>query len=312
MCKHTLRVAMCLLVISLVTFASMPAYAENDLPALKGFREQGFVKSDQQILPAYVRGLNFLLELKDEILGGEDEKTIHEVQPGDSVFTISREYEVDPAAIVVANNLSNPNLILPGQELLIPPPGQILHQVVSGDTLYSLGDYYSVNWKDIAASNEISVEAELKQGQLLTIPGGTIPASIWNRGVLSRGGDGQISFIWPLKGRITSYFGPRWGKFHYGIDIGQPCGTPIRAAASGVVKVACWQGSYGYVVFVEHENGWETRYGHASRLLVKQGQWVNQGEKIALVGETGNATGPHLHFEIRYQGTPRNPLNYLP
>ncbi|MDJ0694943.1 peptidoglycan DD-metalloendopeptidase family protein [Mastigocoleus sp. MO_188.B34] len=120
-------------------------------------------------------------------------------------------------------------------------------------------------------------------------------------------------YIWPAKGVLTSGYGPRWGRMHRGIDIAAPTGTPIHAAAAGVVKKAGWnRGGYGYLVDIRHPDGTITRYAHNSKLLVKKGQQVQQGQKISLMGSTGFSTGPHLHFEIRPNGRATNPMAFLP
>jgi len=112
---------------------------------------------------------------------------------------------------------------------------------------------------------------------------------------------------------ISSNFGYRksFGDNHTGIDLAANQGTPIYASDGGTVTVAGRVGNYGLVVYIDHGNGYVTRYAHCSKLLVKAGQKVAQGEKIALVGSTGKSTGPHCHFEIRYNGTAKNPKNYL-
>ena len=120
-------------------------------------------------------------------------------------------------------------------------------------------------------------------------------------------------YIWPAKGVLTSGFGPRWGRMHKGIDIAAPTGTPIHAAADGVVKKSGWnRGGYGNLVEIRHPDGTITRYAHNSKLLVKTGQFVEQGQKISLMGSTGFSTGPHLHFEIRPNGKAKNPMAFLP
>ena len=118
--------------------------------------------------------------------------------------------------------------------------------------------------------------------------------------------------IWPVSGPITSPFGPRWGGFHPGIDIGVPTGTPIHAAAGGTVIWCGWESGYGNLVVLDHHNGIATAYAHQSRIAVTCGQDVGQGDVIGYVGCTGFCTGPHLHFEVRVNGTPVDPLGYLP
>lgn len=120
------------------------------------------------------------------------------------------------------------------------------------------------------------------------------------------------NFIYPVVHyTLTSTFGYRWGGFHYGVDLAAPTGTAIRAADGGVVIEAGWRTSYGLCITIDHGDGTTTRYGHCSQLEVSVGQQVSQYEEIAKVGSTGNSTGPHCHFEIRFDGTPVNPLNYL-
>ncbi|HXG75174.1 MAG TPA: peptidoglycan DD-metalloendopeptidase family protein [Gaiellaceae bacterium] len=118
-------------------------------------------------------------------------------------------------------------------------------------------------------------------------------------------------FVWPVNGPVVSGYGMRWGRLHEGIDIAAASGTPIRAAAAGTVIHAGWLGGYGNLVVVDHGNGLSTAYAHASAILVGVGQSVAQGETIALVGSTGNSSGPHLHFEVRVNGTAVDPLGYL-
>ncbi len=118
--------------------------------------------------------------------------------------------------------------------------------------------------------------------------------------------------IWPVSGPITSPFGPRWGGFHPGIDIGVPEGTPIEAAAAGSVIWCGWESGYGNLVVIDHHNGLATAYGHQSRLASSCGEDVTQGQVIGYSGCTGFCTGPHLHFEVRVNGNPVDPLGYLP
>jgi murein DD-endopeptidase MepM/ murein hydrolase activator NlpD len=119
------------------------------------------------------------------------------------------------------------------------------------------------------------------------------------------------NFSVPAKGTLTSKFGQRWGKMHNGIDIGAPSGTIIHSAASGVVSFSGWQQGYGYVIKIDHGSGIETVYAHCRKIYVSKCQKVAAGEDIGEVGSTGNSTGPHVHFEIRVNGTAKNPLVYI-
>jgi peptidoglycan DL-endopeptidase CwlO len=132
----------------------------------------------------------------------------------------------------------------------------------------------------------------------------------------SGSGTSASGLIWPVNGPITSPFGPRclYGKcgFHPGIDIGVNYGTPIHAAAAGKVIYAAWMGGYGNLIVVDHGNGLATAYAHQSKFASSNGQHVSQGQVICYVGCTGLCYGPHLHFEVRVNGSPVNPVNYLP
>ncbi|MGP1514519.1 MAG: peptidoglycan DD-metalloendopeptidase family protein [Bacteroidales bacterium] len=115
----------------------------------------------------------------------------------------------------------------------------------------------------------------------------------------------------PVEGLVTSHFGPRRHRFHYGTDIGMRLGTPIKAMFDGVVRYAKWCNGYGNLVVVRHDNGLETYYGHMSKITSKQNQKVKAGEVIGLVGSTGRSSGPHLHLEIRYLGAAINPEHMI-
>lgn len=120
-----------------------------------------------------------------------------------------------------------------------------------------------------------------------------------------------VALMKPVDGTITSRFGRRSRGLHTGLDIANSKGTPIKAAAAGVVTYAGYKGSYGYMVVISHGNGVETYYAHCSRLYVSAGDTVSQGAVIAAVGSTGNSTGPHLHLEVRVNGVAKNPQNYI-
>jgi murein DD-endopeptidase MepM/ murein hydrolase activator NlpD len=129
----------------------------------------------------------------------------------------------------------------------------------------------------------------------------------------------NVPSIWPVVGILRSGVGIRSNPFggsqletHKGQDISAPMGTPVKAAADGSVVIAGWQRGYGWVVYIDHGNGISTRYGHLSRIDVMVGQMLKQGEQLGLVGSTGRSTGPHLHYEVRINGQPTSPLQYLP
>lgn len=130
--------------------------------------------------------------------------------------------------------------------------------------------------------------------------------------VVKRGTKSKPTYMYPVTNwAVTSTFGYRWGRLHAGIDVGVPVGTTVRASRAGRVVTAGWVGGYGYCVIIDHGDGVSTRYGHLSQTIATVGQYVDQGEQIALSGNTGRSTGPHLHFEIRINGEAVDPAPYL-
>jgi murein DD-endopeptidase MepM/ murein hydrolase activator NlpD len=123
--------------------------------------------------------------------------------------------------------------------------------------------------------------------------------------------------LWPVEGRLMSSFGDRTDPFsgegarHTGVDLSAPMGTPVRAAADGIIVHADWYGGYGRLVIIDHGNGTQTYYGHLSRFDVVTGQEIRRGDILGLSGSSGRVTSPHLHYEVRVGGTPMNPYNYL-
>jgi murein DD-endopeptidase MepM/ murein hydrolase activator NlpD len=135
-------------------------------------------------------------------------------------------------------------------------------------------------------------------------------ASSGGGGGSSGSGSSSSGFIWPVSGVVTSGFGMRWGRMHEGIDIAAPSGTGIRAAAAGRIIYTGYMGGYGNITIIDHGNGLSTAYAHQSSIYVGGGS-VSQGTVIGTVGTTGNSTGPHLHFEVRVNGSPVDPMGYL-
>jgi len=159
--------------------------------------------------------------------------------------------------------------------------------------------------QDRAIANEI--DQEQAQSAQLTA---AIQAAQTHSSVTST--PSAAGLIWPVNGPITSPFGPRWGSFHPGIDIGVPTGTPIHAAAAGTVIYCGWEQGYGNFVVLDNGGNLATAYGHQSSIAVTCGQHVDQGAIIGFTGCTGTCYGPHLHFEVRINGSPVDPMGYLP
>lgn len=246
------------------------------------------------------------------------------IQKGDSLWAIAQAYNVSLEVLTEANGITGGTVLQPGHQVTVPGryaadstdlggavPETIT--VVPGDSLWGLARNHNTTVAAIRGANDLKSDRVIVGQQLRILPGAEVTAgrATSNPGVtLSEG-----AMLWPIYGAITSRYGYRqlWisgSNFHSGLDIDGETGDPIRAAVAGTVKFAGWQGGYGYLVIIE--NGvTEYYYAHASELLVVEGQQVNAGQTIALVGSTGNSTGSHLHFEIRVDGDPVDPLPIL-
>lgn len=231
------------------------------------------------------------------------------VQKGDTVSEIARSMGLDASIIMAMNNLEAGSVIQEGQYLDIPGDRQRLHRLKAGECMWEIARMYQVSLNQlIAANTQIKDPSLLRVGEMIKIPShsGLTAAAMAQP---SRGFRGL--FAWPVFGKITSGYGWRKSEFHHGLDIACPVGTPIRAAQAGVVVFSGTKSVYGKTVIIRHTNGMETLYAHNSKNMVKVGQQVKKGQVIALVGVTGRTTGPHLHFQVNYNGGTLNPSEYL-
>lgn len=182
----------------------------------------------------------------------------------------------------------------------------VYHTVQPGQTLYRIALTYGVPLDEISASNKLDDPSLIIVGQRLFIPGAAGELEV----PVLKPGPAAFTFL-PVEGTVTSPYGRRGRSFHYGIDISAAGGSPVRCVLPGAVTFSGREGDYGNLVIVDHGKGLETFYGHNARNLVVAGQRVRAGDRIATVGRSGNATGHHLHFEIRIDGKPVNPLQFL-
>ena len=245
------------------------------------------------------------------------------VQPGDTLWGIARSQGVELAALRSANDLLSAALE-PGDELVIPgrfaaSPGDQggtvppTIEVGVGDTLWDIAQRYNTSVAALMAANDLASQ-NLRVGQVLKV----VPDSDLGRATpitAAASSAPATTMVWPLVGVITSRYGYRQlnisgSNFHTGLDIDGDTGDPILAASAGIVSYSGWRGGYGNLVIVE-AGGREYFYAHASQLLVSVGAVVAAGDALALVGSTGASTGSHLHFEIRVDGTPVDPLPLL-
>jgi murein DD-endopeptidase MepM/ murein hydrolase activator NlpD len=251
---------------------------------------------------------------------GREELQAYAVQSGDTVLGIAEQFGLNPETIQWSNPEleANPDLLRIGDKLQIMPLNGAIHTVSPGDTLSSLAAKYKVSIEDIIGytANDISdATMPLVVGTDIVVPGGTKPyvsrqVAAYSGPIPTSAYKGLGSFSWPVSGSISQ----RYWSGHPAIDIGSWNGSPIKASDSGYVVAAGggWNGGYGNYVLIDHGNGFTTLYAHLSGIFVRTGENVSRGEQIGSAGNTGNSTGPHLHFEVRYQGVSQNPFTYLP
>jgi murein DD-endopeptidase MepM/ murein hydrolase activator NlpD len=243
---------------------------------------------------------------------------IYIVQAGDTVQGIAAAYGLQPETLMWSNPAieDTPDLLKIGQEVIILPIDGVYHEVQDGDTLSSIAQKYKVDTSAITElpwNNLTPPNFDITPGMKLIVAGGTKPlitkVVTSYSGPVPTGATGTGQFLWPVLGRITQDY---WSG-HRAIDIGVPSGTPVHAADSGYVSFVGWTDvGYGYLVRIDHGNGFETWYAHNTSFAVTLGEQVERGQVIAYSGSTGHSTGPHVHFEIRYLGVPQNPRIYLP
>ena len=227
----------------------------------------------------------------------------HEVKKGETLWSIANKYEINIDTLIGANDISNMNRIKPGEKIKILPVKGILYNISPGENISSIAKKFDISKKKIINNNGIKNPEKVQTGKTLLLPGVAPEFSYQDRL--------EQMFIAPVDSRISSYYGERWGRMHEGIDYAVNPGTKIRAAGAGRVIYSSWSSGYGRLIIIQHQKGLKTLYAHNSELLVNNGEYVHRGEIIARSGNTGNSTGPHLHFEVQVNGRPANPLNYL-
>ena len=275
-------------------------------------------------------------EMVDLLCTSGEKETVHKVVAGDTLHSIAKKYDVWDDQLLADNKGINSKKLEVGSNIIVKQQAPVLTYEVVEKITYdkviehkveeqkSADIYEGMTETQQAGSDglsEITARVTLQNGKkveeedLVTTVKEEPVTEVVLVGTKERPPTvGSGKYIWPLKDSFTqsSGFGSRWGRQHKGIDLAVSVGTTVYAADGGTVVEAQYSGSYGNVVMIDHQNGQETRYAHNSKLLVKKGDKVYQGQPIAKSGNTGRSTGPHVHFEIRFNGEPRNPLNYLP
>ena len=271
------------------------------------------------------------------------------VSRGDTLYSISRRYNVPLRDIIEANHMIPPYRVYVGQTIKLPSAKY--HIVSRGDTLYSISKRYNVDMSSISRLNNLDEPYTLAVGQKLILPGSIVDeadtqayktasaakpkakstttkkssSSSWWSSKKSTPKKATYAkptpvkkrkskFLWPVKGTVISNFGTIGkGRNNDGINIKAPLGTAVKAADAGTIAYAGNElKGFGNLILLKHNDGWITAYAHNDKILVKKGQKVRKGEKIATVGSTGGVSTPQLHFEIRAGKKAVNPRSYLP
>lgn len=241
----------------------------------------------------------------------------YKVKKGDTISTIAKRFNTS-SDYLMANNLDiDLSTLRVGREIKIPNETGIFYRVEKNDSFMSLEKKFSISEEIVKEDNNIE---ELKQGEVIFLREPTIASEFKKKmkTVVAAQKRAASVFASPLNRLIvTSKYGSRRHPVlkqtihHAGVDLKAPVGTKVMSAKSGTVTFAGYSGNYGYLVVVSHPDGYETRYAHLSKVKVKKGQKVNSRQLIALSGNTGRSTGPHLHFEVRRNGKALNPIAYV-
>jgi len=252
---------------------------------------------------------------------------IHVARSGDTVVSLVRKYNTSKGSLETLNPGLNLDALKPGDQVKVMSAPGVFQKVQQGLTVYDVSRAYDVNAEYLLRVNEISDPRRLAAGTELFIPdaepllGAKMRKLLQARRARAAARPPRSAIGKPLDTDGSLVISDGYGmrrhpitreyQMHAGVDIVAPWGTPVLAVRDGVVEFAGWKGGYGKLVILRHASGMESYYGHCTELLVKDGDVVAAGTPIAKVGATGDATAPHLHFELRMDGSPRNPTRSL-
>lgn len=298
------------------------AVATQGVQEIGGISAGGLALIKPTILPG--SNLPTISDASGTISTGRTEIVVYEVQSDDVIGQIAEKFGISVETILWANNLSTRSLIRPGDKLKILPTSGLLHKVKSGDTVAKIAMVYDAKQEDIVKFNKLQKDgSDIVAGEELIVPNGEMPQPVSTYSAPRPSAFSQVvapppsvsapagsGYLWPTSARIITQY---YGWLHTGLDIAGPIGTPLYASRSGrVVTSQCgYNGGYGCYIILDHGGGVQTLYGHASQLYVSVGESVTQGQTIAAMGSTGRSTGPHIHFEVRLNGSRQNPLKYI-
>ena len=307
---------------------------EGELPEATGesdgLKQVSFVE-DIEIAESYVAedSITSLEQAVSDITKEKEENKIYEVTAGDCLSIVAEKNNMSVSRLLELNeDLQEDTIIQIGDEIVVTTPepelSVVTQEEVSYEEDYNAETQYIDNDSWYTTKEVVQQEASAGHRRvtaLVTYKNGKetgreiIAQTIITEAVpkiIERGTQTPPTYIKPISGgRYSSGFGKRWGRMHKGVDWACSVGTAVKASCGGTVVSAGWSSGYGYCITIRHPDGRQTRYAHLSKILVSAGKKVKQGEKIALSGNTGRSTGPHLHFEILINGSQVNPLKYL-
>lgn len=314
-------------------------YAQTSAPGVGGARlaaamaaDVGFITlDDPEVQFAATLGGNSVVAPLQPLVpepGSEEgqtkivKPTVYTVEEGDTIAGIAAKFNISTNTILWANGLTSRNTIKVGDHLTILPVTGVLHTVASGDTVSGIAQEYDVSSQDVINYNRLGDGSKLSLGQKIIVPDGDGSSQVTAPRVASANAQTErdaasneptpapkqvesSGFVWPTTTQhISQYF--KWG--HTGIDIDNRGRPPVYVAQAGTVEFTGWLGGYGNLIIVNHGSGITTYYAHLDKFYVSKGQQVAKGAAIGKMGSTGRSTGPHVHFEVRRNGQPINPL----
>jgi len=229
------------------------------------------------------------------------------VQQGDTLSEIAAENNLDVGTLISFNKIDDVRRLIAGSEITIPDIDGVPYTVQRGDSLEKISARYEVSLENLLDANDLQTD-QIQPGQKLFIPGAAISEYEYKKAM------GTL-FIYPTAGRLTSGFGYRSDPFtgvrrmHYGVDLANRTGTIVKSTMAGrVVAVGNQLRGYGKYVVIKHNHGYQSLYGHLSTIEVRQNQYISQGQRLGLMGNSGRSTGSHLHFSLYKNNVPVNPL----
>ena len=305
----------------------------------EGSLDDAKFQEDVKILatPVISTQVQAMEEVVAELEKKQDTVEEYTLKGDDTFWSISQEYKIKMDDLVKMNEDKDPKKLRDGMVIRLSYPKNILNVVTKELTKYEERIPYETETQtdDSMYTNESKVIREGQEGKrvveanIIRVNGVEKDREVISEDVVlkpvnkivAKGTKKEVTaasiarghgkFKWPTNGRITSRYGQRWGRLHKGVDIANSKGTPVYAAESGKVSAAGRLGGYGNRIEIDHGAGVTTLYAHLSSIKVSSGTSVSRGQLIGYMGNTGNSTGPHLHFEVRINGSARNPLKYL-